>query len=392
MSEDTLTYIPSLELITDESKSGRITGNSVEIPHTATFSQKEITLLKGERKTITVTVDMDDEWLENNKKVFTRGFWLEGYIRASEELNIPFMGYYGNWLSTPCFIPYNKSYGFRLLTSVNGDIMPAGTNIYKSNAQNPAFDKIAISPNGNGKGDVTEIYAAFYRSLYLFYWNIHTPSGTVVYEAGIRNFNKTIAAQVRGISSLVWKGTNLANGKLPDGEYVFYGAAVADYDGKEQARIAEEIEFPIVIDTKPPEITECNVRNEDGRKLIDITFSDDHFVQGSTVYNVEEEIICNSAVDAENKITADITGHTDIIVKAMDYAFNPSSCELKTADEYIAFYDSHNILLRVEKSETALIDGKPLSNYEDVSLKENEAYFKVMIWNENMKPLYYKEK
>ncbi|MCR4615822.1 MAG: S8 family serine peptidase [Clostridiales bacterium] len=124
VSKDTVRYDTlDLDVITDEYETERvfdeltgkyetksyITGKSVPLNYTITQSDmpRSIVLQPGESKTVTFTVKLDAQQLEENAEVFTNGFYVEGYayltdsMSDSTPLNIPFMGFRGEWDMIP---------------------------------------------------------------------------------------------------------------------------------------------------------------------------------------------------------------------------------------------------------------------------------------------------
>ena len=68
---------------------------------------RSISLQPGESKTVTMTVQLDKAQLEENAAVFENGFYVDGYVYLTDSmsgntpLNIPFMGFRGDWGSVP---------------------------------------------------------------------------------------------------------------------------------------------------------------------------------------------------------------------------------------------------------------------------------------------------
>ena len=87
----------------------RITGQSVPLEYSIVESDmpRSISLQPGESRTVTMTVKLDKAQLEENAAVFENGFYVEGYVYLTDSmdgntpLNIPFMGFRGDWESVP---------------------------------------------------------------------------------------------------------------------------------------------------------------------------------------------------------------------------------------------------------------------------------------------------
>ena len=95
----------------------RVTGQSVPLSFTISKSDmpRSITLQPGESRTVTLTVQLDKEQLKENAAVFENGFYVEGYAYLTDSftgntpLNIPFMGFRGDWERVPA-ISYGEMY------------------------------------------------------------------------------------------------------------------------------------------------------------------------------------------------------------------------------------------------------------------------------------------
>ena len=87
----------------------RITGQSVPLSYTVAQSDmpRSISLRPGETHTVTCTLQLDAAELAENAEVFTNGFYVEGYVYLTDSmtgqtpLNIPFMGFRGDWEAVP---------------------------------------------------------------------------------------------------------------------------------------------------------------------------------------------------------------------------------------------------------------------------------------------------
>ncbi len=91
------------------STASRITGQSVPLRYTVAQSDmpRSISLRPGESHTVTCTLQLDAKQLAENAEVFQNGFYVEGYVYLTDSmtgqtpLNIPFMGFRGDWEAVP---------------------------------------------------------------------------------------------------------------------------------------------------------------------------------------------------------------------------------------------------------------------------------------------------
>lgn len=113
----------SLDIITDKAEDYRefdsdtgeyvnkpyINGESVALSYdiTACSVNGAFTLQPGETKEITVTAALNEDELAANAEVFENGFFVEGYVYLTDSagtetpLNMPFLGFYGDWFKAP---------------------------------------------------------------------------------------------------------------------------------------------------------------------------------------------------------------------------------------------------------------------------------------------------
>ncbi len=96
-----------------------ITGKSVFLDYTIVQSDmpRSIVLQPGEFKTVNLTVKLDAQQLAENAEVFANGFYVEGYIYLTDSLsdniplNIPFMGFRGDWNAIPA-VTFGEIYSY----------------------------------------------------------------------------------------------------------------------------------------------------------------------------------------------------------------------------------------------------------------------------------------
>lgn len=70
---------------------------------------ESVTIPSNSSKKINCTVKLDETELAENAKIFTNGFFIEGFVMLANsaktvpQVNIPYMGFYGDWATVPAF-------------------------------------------------------------------------------------------------------------------------------------------------------------------------------------------------------------------------------------------------------------------------------------------------
>ena len=97
------------ELTGTYSTQARITGQSEALDYEIVQSDmpRSISLQPGESRTVTCTLQLDAQQLSGMAEVFQNGFYVEGYVYLTDSmtgqtpLNMPFMGFRGDWEAVP---------------------------------------------------------------------------------------------------------------------------------------------------------------------------------------------------------------------------------------------------------------------------------------------------
>ena len=110
ISENTVVFDKiSLELLTDgyETTGGKnYVSESVSLPCDSIEMPEAVTLAAGEEYDFTASVKLNEAFLEENSKVFTNGFFVDGFVFLEADdfrASLPFTGFYGNWFDSPIF-------------------------------------------------------------------------------------------------------------------------------------------------------------------------------------------------------------------------------------------------------------------------------------------------
>lgn len=356
-------------------------GKLKKLNFTSSDIPESITVPANSEVKINFTVNLDSEETAENLKIFTNGFYLDGFVELSDSgntvpaISIPYTGFYGDWTDAPAFLnPYYTGADARSGTGLGSHI---GKCICSNNASSPALrpycefigrnqiltekirrgelqnediadiseydgEKFAgISPNGDGEFDFLCVKVVPCRPMENCSVRIENFDGEVMNVKGEQSGNDGFAVLQDGSSDIAAPldkyDKNLINctdyndlSSLPDGDYTVYVTGNLAYEGTE----TEEISMKFYVDTVAPEITKKEIRKDDGKTYLDLSISDNRYVMGAIAdgKNTDGTNFENSAytkADKTGDVSIDITG-TDIStlkITVLDYAYNKSECK-----------------------------------------------------------------
>ncbi len=231
-----------------------VTGTQRTLPGEITVSETAITLAPGEKRTVTVTFTPDAAFLEDWLTVFENGFYLEGYLTATEAgahvASVPVFGFFGDWNSAPLLDELDFDGGESFYGIQTPYIAKDGAFYRPLGEDSELF---AISPNGDYVGEELKINLTPLRHIRTLQVEVFDEKGQSVathslgaapkayYDDGIF-YSKDV---------VLWDGTDGLNEhyRVPDGAYTLCLTATS-YTGVE-----ETVEFPVRVDTRAPELT-----------------------------------------------------------------------------------------------------------------------------------------
>lgn len=331
------------------------------------FEQKTVVVPGGKTKDIEVAFILTSDEIAMLEKDMPQGFFLEGYVffeapasqkeREMEAFSFPFVGFRGEWDRITVLDPSvydhiangtrpfyyeaaKDSYKpFTFIASRDDGMFVALGEDEDNTFENPKYDaeKIAISPNGDGKGDFAQFFGTFLRNYNGFeirvfdQRNLNTELYKVAEpdDVGRKNFIRpSMFGNSNHNSSKMhwrWDGMNQQGEIMPDGKYVFEVSVKPD--SSENAP-AQKMKLPILIDTIAPKIKKSSY---DADKHI---FTLEEVIeQGS---GIRSQIIVKGREifkpDAEGKfqLKPEIKIE-DATLKISDYAYNTISLPLDKA-------------------------------------------------------------
>ena len=311
---------------------------------------KEITVKAHSTKKVSILITLsasDREYLEQ----FENGMFVEGFINLFEDdgtsLTVPFMGFYGDWSDQPIFDKTMfdedwSSYGYGIsypMTNYGNEQVMIGNHPDDANSfETIDKDKCVISPNGDGMYDgVTVIHDMMLRNLRYYTVTITDENGGTVFEYTDEYYTKPYMENyLKGFEysdvKIDWFGRNMDGKMLENGSTVTVTVrGDIDYDKHELSGKANSWSFPVLIDLERPNIEAINiVPDEDGRSILEVSVSDNHYMAGYEVYSGSDvPVYAKSFKDTEKGETVsasiDVTDFIDkdgLVVKFYDYAYN----------------------------------------------------------------------
>ena len=341
-------------------------GYDVALSGSVTFDKESVTVAPGKTANVKVTVELSDDDKAYFAECWENGGYVEGYVYLTNEegvveLNLPYMGFYGDWTDAPIFDTaywYSNSLwgagdgsvdghefwhvfwtGEESMLGINpysGAIVDADYNIVYDPAHN------VVSPNGDGVIDgIDEIYLSLLRNAKTLTFT-YTVDGEVVDRETITNNSKTMYMSSYGqvvpwLYSWYGEGmydfTDAEGNLLADGtEVILTIDAALDYKSGGDNTMT----VPMYVDTTAPELVnvyEMPVENDDGTvtyylvvEASDITDMAAAYLMnssGSRIYSVAYDYQMQRTEDGTWMAAFDVTDlGTKLMVALCDYGAN----------------------------------------------------------------------
>lgn len=321
-----------------------VNGNEVE----------SVTVPANSSTNIKVKIDLSDatDWayeiplsLMPEYGILENGMFIDGFIILTEEtdthatLNIPYMGFYGDWDNAPIFDKsvYDKDaedafYGVTALTWFDEDEetyiflgFPFGDEEELLNTAN-----IAFSPNGDGIADTVVPIVSFMRNAKDVQVNILDKHGDVARrlsnEQYVRKnyFNGGRGNRFNSYDNWEWDGE--VYGEVIEGQYTYQIKARIDYPNAEW----QVLEFPVKVDITAPTIKDVNYDKE--KKILTIDAEDNM----TPIYKYEVVSKDKVLIETDENII-DLSELKELpyelTVRAYDYALNFAESDTIRAGE-----------------------------------------------------------
>ena len=294
---------------------------------------------------IRVKIDLSNatDWADEAplNDIFENGTFIDGFITLTEitdthaTLNIPYMGFYGDWDKAPIFDKsvYGKDaedafYGVTALTWLDEDTYRFLG--FPFEGEEPNTKNIAFSPNGDGLADTVVPIVSFIRNAKDVQVNILDKHGDIVRrlsnEKYVRKnyFDSGRRAIYRSLSSWEWDGE--VYGEIIEGQYTYQIKARIDYPNAEW----QVLEFPVKVDITPPTIKDVNYDKE--KKILTIDAEDNM----TPIYKYEVVSKDKVLIETDENII-DLSELKELpyelTVRAYDYALNFAESDTIRAGE-----------------------------------------------------------
>ncbi len=379
-----------LVVITDDAdEDGKIT-DMRELSFTSDMPEK-LTINGNSTQKISVNVTLDKNELNENLKVFKNGFYIDGFVILSSnnadipELSLPFTGFYGGWDTQS---PLDKGYyndplynGNKLTTnytdSKNAKTNAVlGTNIFWSkDIYGDTYDEFnseefaGISPNNDNYFDALGIEFMPARKIGSY--------GFTLYNCSDGSSGEIPLEEEKDDNLPKWYDIvyNFKLTDIEDGEYTV--TITATNYGSDKKFESDPLKF--YVDTQKPKITECELYEEDGKKLLKLGAKDNRHLMGFTVtgdLDSGEENFLAMAINGtkEAETTLDVTGMKpdSLKIAVYDYAFN---CKTYNFGEYM--YGDVDCDNKITANDSAILLQKTLiSTFEMPIEKKTDEWLK----------------
>jgi len=365
---------------------------------------ESITVPAGATADVTVRITLTDENKKYLDESFENGMYVEGYVMlkaegGEEDLNVPYLAFYGDWTKSPLFDldyfetnrdelddsidPLDKTlpdaYATRPIGGSTGDYVSyLGSYYFEQNPQNKiiAADRkyIALS-NQNANGEINSlrfIWAGMLRGAARVEIVITEDStGEIVYENIETYIRKSYGdgGPIRPANIDVEFSAidqNLKNNTA----YTVTVKGYLDYerDGAD-TNLSNEFVFPLVTDFSAPALTDCEFYTEYDRStkktrlFAKLAIYDNHYSMalqagyvgtdstGAATFNSFDKYATPiySDFNSTSYVTYELTDYIDSIasgamntncftIACYDYAMNSATYEIALPDDFKAFY------------------------------------------------------
>ncbi len=321
---DTRVYYSTLTAEADRKSLITVDGGNIN-RHSHTYVPYKLTLAPSEEKTVALTFILDKATHGRLEKVFTNGYFAEGFVYCESEnstVSLPYMGYIGDFSIagiTDGDAYKNEAAMFtqtKFMVEIDDSFAPTGANIF---AGGNMYDggTVAFSPNGDGFADEIYFAATHIRNARNATATIYDKNGEVIRTSDVKRITKTAGKDEPVVFYFSWDGGDgmYAPYKMPDGDYIFEVIYTLDYGENN----TQKYTYNVKIDTVIPTVTELSLS---GNKLI-LKAEDNLGINGICLYEgntTDKTKLMESHGDAVFDISG-IEGDT-IYYEIIDKAYN----------------------------------------------------------------------
>ena len=425
------TYVLDASLLTEVAASGYgeyfMYGIDMELSGSVTFDKETVTVPAGDKKNVKVTIQLSDDDKAYFQQCWENGGYVEGYVYLYtetedgglvSELNLPFLGFYGDWTDAPVFDSaywYDNSfwgagdgsvegdeYWHVMWTDLAGSSWVLGFNPYSGayvdGNYNIVYDEShnVVSPNGDGALDgLSDMYLSLLRNAKTLTLTYTDAEGNVLYRETSTNNSKTMYRS--------------SYGQVVPWLYSWYGSGMYDFKGLENntqvtltidATVDYEtggnhsISIPITVDTEVPELVNVYEIEQDGTYYLVVEAKDNTALAAAYVMNPAGTQIYASAYDYEMVATEndtylalfDVTEKgTEFLVAICDYGANEGYYEVT----YNAAGENLPVMPTDQLYAYRVFDNEIYSDHMygwvsmDMDMTEDSAYANLSVWTDD---------
>lgn len=254
------------------------------------------TVTLGEKGTasVDVSIALTAKGKAALKADFPNGVYIDGFVTLTPvnngdtiSLGLPFLGFYGDWSAAPIFdasvydtdkspAVYRTMLG---LFGADGSGYYLGHNLYATD--NDRFDKNYIAMSNKTQNYHVTAAMAMLRSADELTFSVTNESNAKVYEETLTNQSKTYYSSSQQSYHTPMANTGFtgytkfkfsAAKALPEGKYTY--TVTATLNGKTETET-----FPLTIDNQAPQVVKSEVVIQNGKRLWNVTVTDNHYVQ-----------------------------------------------------------------------------------------------------------------
>lgn len=347
-------------LSTDKVEDGIITLKP-ELIESTKNNKQNISVQGNAEENFSISLTIPQEKIDKLYESRPNGFFLEGYVifegaNGTQDISIPFVGVKGAWSNSPVIedsiydliLKNQTPYYYEKITDVvkypfthigskfSGEEIALG-ELPENTFENPKFqkNKIAFSPNGDGKADYASFIGTFLRNYKDFEMSIYREDDKTFLSPifsisdktnGIKNFDvmSMLGPQYTTTrSNWKWDGKN-ANEELQlDGKYLI--VINAKLDGFEEK--SKPIILPITLDTVFPRIVKSSYNQDNGEFILEEVEEKGSGIREVYIMLDEQKF---SLIDGKIKLP-DGTNPADADLFISDFAFNTLKIPLENA-------------------------------------------------------------
>ncbi len=229
-----------------------------------------------------VDISLTEKGKAELKRLFPNGIFVEGFLylkpqSGGVELSMPFVGFYGDWGSLPMFDAsvYDGAQPANLVKTAlyqfdnySGGGYTLGETQY---GKTGVYNKNWIAIKGGDKLKHVTAALGLLRSLDTVRYAVYNESGELVYANSDKRVSKSYYEEQSfhtPMDSKGWTPYDEWNSPLPDGSYTY--TVTGTLGGR-----SESVSFPIVIDSKKPEVVSSSVEGN----VWTVKVKDNHYVQ-----------------------------------------------------------------------------------------------------------------